>query len=832
LITALSPEKTSLRLERITGVEFPVEIAWVDALPEGYQAVNITLVPDTVVLEDKESLISRAARVVVSLNPLTEKTSITKRVSVYTDTGDVISQFEGKIPITINYDIARIVPVSTSVKGVPEEDWYVSAYRLEPSSIQVTGELDTLTKLTGLQASAIDVSGKSESFVANLEVTIPSGMKLYRSNPAIVANIEMEMLETRTVTIPASLVEVNDIDLALGVDWAIRDEEFRVTLKGKPEDLANFRSNAVVFAISVADLAAGEHLLPISITLPPTLKLIGQNFLTVDGIEVLLGRNTDTDTRGNDAMKNATWLLRDIAIPLEQISPENEHAVLAGRISKLSGLPGVAVQNLRIIRESIDARKKNQIACVYTVRFQTEGKPSGNCQLYEPADTAISENSQPLTTQRPVIVGAGPAGLFCAWTMAHNGLKPILVERGKRIEERAKDVDRFWQGHGLQPDSNVQFGEGGAGAFSDGKLTTRIHDARCESVLATFAECGAPLDIQYKAKPHIGTDKLRAVIRKMREQMMQMGVEFRFSARVTKLALSEGRVSGVHLADGSLIETDTVVLAIGHSARDTFSALFEQGISMEPKAFSVGVRIEHPQLWVNDVQYGGLQHFKLGAADYQLFERFGERTAYTFCMCPGGVVVGASSEEGGIVTNGMSYSARGGVNANSAFVVSVTPKDWDGIDALAGIRFQRSLEQAAYRVGGDNFAAPVQRLGDFMAGSTSTTFGSVKPSFTGETRFSDMNELLPRLVRNSMKDALPAFERRMKGFVLPDAILTGVETRTSSPIRILRNEVLQSTTIAGLYPAGEGAGYAGGIMSAAVDGMRVAETICGIGREG
>lgn len=287
LITALSPEKASLKLERITGVEFPVEIAWADALPEGYQAVNITMVPDTVVLEDKESLISRAARVVVTLNPLTEKTSVTKRVSVYTDTGEVISQFEGKIPVTINYDIARTVPVSTSVVGVPEEDWYVSAYRLEPSSIQVTGELDSLSKLTGLQASAIDVSGKAESFETKLEVAIPNGMKLYRSNPAISASVEMEMLETRTVTIPASLVELTDVDVALGIDWAIRDEEFRVTLKGKPEDLANFRSNAVAFKISVAGLEVGEHLLPISITLPSTLKLIGQNFLTVDGVVVL-----------------------------------------------------------------------------------------------------------------------------------------------------------------------------------------------------------------------------------------------------------------------------------------------------------------------------------------------------------------------------------------------------------------------------------------------------------------------------------------------------------------------------------------------------------------
>lgn len=531
-------------------------------------------------------------------------------------------------------------------------------------------------------------------------------------------------------------------------------------------------------------------------------------------------------------MNKSTWLIRDIAIPLEQITPENEHAVLARRISKLSGLPGEAVLNLRVIRESIDARKKNQITCVYTVRFQTEGKPSGNCQLFEPVVSVIQENTQPLTVQRPVIIGAGPAGLFCAWTMAHNGLKPILVERGKRIEERAKDVDRFWQTKELQPNSNVQFGEGGAGAFSDGKLTTRIHDARCDSVLAAFSDCGAPTDILYKAKPHIGTDKLRAVIRNMREKLTQMGVEFRFSACVTKLSLSEGRVTGVHLQDGSVIETDIVVLAIGHSARDTFSTLYKQGISMEPKAFSVGVRIEHPQTWVNDVQYGGLQHFKLGAAEYQLFERSGERTAYTFCMCPGGVVVGAASEEGGVVTNGMSYSARNGVNANSAFVVSVTPKDWDDTDALSGIRFQRSLEQAAYQAGGGNYVAPVQRLGDFVTGVTSTKFGSVKPSFTGETSFTDLNDLLPRLVRNSMKDALPAFERRMKGFVLPDAILTGVETRTSSPIRIPRNDALQSIAIAGLYPTGEGAGYAGGIMSAAVDGIRVAEKICGINREG
>jgi len=522
------------------------------------------------------------------------------------------------------------------------------------------------------------------------------------------------------------------------------------------------------------------------------------------------------------------WLIREIHASLDELTPETEIPLLSCLSAKRLGLPTQAVRSVSILKESIDARKKEAIVVVYTLIAETDRKPS-NSGGYEPwMPDAIASPTRPERLQpdrsRPVIVGAGPCGLFCALALAEAGLPPILLERGRPVADRQRDVSLYWREGSLNPESNVQFGEGGAGTFSDGKLTTRIHDPRCGRVLDTLIACGAPEEIRHRAKPHVGTDRLVPAMVALRERLLRLGTEIRYSTRMESLNLRLGRVCGVHLSDGSEIDTENVVLAIGHSARDTFAELFRQGLSMEAKPFSVGVRIEHPQSAVDEARYGTKRHYKLGPSEYQLFERYPDRTAYTFCMCPGGQVVAAASETDTVVTNGMSNHDRDGVNANSAFVVSVSPLD-TGAHPLDGIAFQRQLEQAAFRLGGRANAAPVQRLGDFLSGRASSAAGSLKPSYTGEVRLARLDDALPAYITQRMRDAVPAFERKLRGFSNPDAMLTGFETRTSSPLRMLRGEDLSAIRTPGVFPAGEGAGYAGGIMSAAVDGLRAAEAV-------
>jgi len=464
----------------------------------------------------------------------------------------------------------------------------------------------------------------------------------------------------------------------------------------------------------------------------------------------------------------------------------------------------------RILKRSLDARR-GKVRYVYSAEVSFDNTP-----LPE-----IKRLTVPLvkSESRPVIVGYGPCGMFAAYVLAKAGLRPIVVERGKSVEKRQRDIDLFWKEGKLNTASNVQFGEGGAGTFSDGKLTTLIGSPLCAEVLETFIECGAPEDIRYLSRPHIGTDILRDVVTNMRKKTEELGGEIRFESQMREIVTNKGEVCGVQA--GELIPTDTVILAIGHSARDTLEMLYERGIPLSAKAFSVGARIEHPQSLINTSQYGDAAKY-LGAADYKLsYHTSAGRGVYTFCMCPGGVVVGAASEEGRVVTNGMSYHARDGKNANAALLVGIHPADYGGEHPLSGMFFQRKLEQAAFAAGGGGYKAPCQRLEDFMQSRATTDFGAVKPTYLPGVTPADLNTVLPKYVTDAMKEALPVFGRKIRGFDLPDALLTGVESRTSSPVRMERNEAGESN-IRGLYPAGEGAGYAGGIMSAAVDGIKTA----------
>lgn len=488
------------------------------------------------------------------------------------------------------------------------------------------------------------------------------------------------------------------------------------------------------------------------------------------------------------------------------------------------------IRNFRITKESIDARRKGNISIVYSILLEVDDrvkvKQDGDVRLVEVSkDEPLISGTQKLKN-RPIVVGSGPAGLFAGLILAQNGYKPIIIERGECVEKRTVQVNNYWKKGILDLESNVQFGEGGAGTFSDGKLTTRIHDRRCEKVLEEFFRSGAPEEILYKARPHIGSDILKHVVARMRNRIIELGGEVRFRSKLTSLRLDRGKVTGIVFNGSEELEAEVVVIALGHSARDTFEALNRQGINFIQKPFSIGVRIEHPQQVINLAQFGeAASHPRLGAADYQLFYKTAKRTVYSFCMCPGGVVVASASEPDTIVANGMSEFARDKENANSALVVSVEPGDFGSSHPLAGIEFQRKWERLAFEAGGRNNAAPIQRLGDFISGEASSKIGSVKPSYTGSTRLADINLCLPEFVTSPMKESISYFDRKLKGFGMMDALLTGVETRTSSPVRIPRGETLEAIGIEGLYPAGEGAGYAGGIVSAAVDGIRIAEQI-------
>jgi len=427
---------------------------------------------------------------------------------------------------------------------------------------------------------------------------------------------------------------------------------------------------------------------------------------------------------------------------------------------------------------------------------------------------------------RPIVVGMGPAGLFAGLILAQNGYKPLIIERGESVDKRSKTVDNFWKGAPLNVESNVQFGEGGAGTFSDGKLTTRIKDRRCDLVVKAFIDNGAPEEIRYLGKPHIGTDILKDVVVNIRKKIIENGGEVRFNSKLQDIIARDGEIEAV-VANGEKIPCDNLILAIGHSSRDTYEMLFKNKIFMEPKAFAIGVRIEHSQDMINESQYGKFKnHPKLKAADYTLTHNTESgRGVYSFCMCPGGVVVAAASEENRLVTNGMSYYKRDRDNANAAMVVTVGPKDFGGDAPLSGMEFQRNYEALAYKVGGGNYHAPVQLLGDFMKDVPSTKLGAIKPSYEPGYSFKNLKDCLPSQVIGALKEGITVFDKKIKGYGDYDAIMTGIETRTSAPVKITRTETLESISIKGLYPCGEGAGFAGGIMSAAVDGIKCAEAI-------
>jgi len=487
----------------------------------------------------------------------------------------------------------------------------------------------------------------------------------------------------------------------------------------------------------------------------------------------------------------------------------------------------------RIARRGHDARRRHAIMLVYTVdvTMRPGAEPAPTARIMSTPDTAYRPiaHAPASTRERPVVIGCGPCGLLAALILAEMGFRPIILERGPIVRQRTKDTWGLWRRSILKPESNVQFGEGGAGTFSDGKLYSGIKDPRHlgRKVLTEFVAAGAPEEILYVSKPHIGTFRLVTVVEGIRARIEALGGEYRFDARVVDFDIdADRRMRGVILADGERIDARHVVLAIGHSARDTFATLLDRGVHIEAKPFSIGFRIEHPQALVDRARYGTEAHHPLlGSADYKLVHHAANgRSVYSFCMCPGGRVVAAASEPGHVVTNGMSQYSRAEFNANAGIVVGITSTDYPG-GPLGGMALQRDLEARAFAAGGGTYAAPVQRVEDFLAGRPSTGLGTVTPSYKPGVTPTDLAPVMPAYVIDAIREALPAFDLRLPGFALPDAVLTGVETRTSSPIRIRRNALGQSLNTSGLYPAGEGAGYAGGILSAAVDGIRVAEAV-------
>ncbi|MBD1399204.1 NAD(P)/FAD-dependent oxidoreductase [Pelovirga terrestris] len=513
--------------------------------------------------------------------------------------------------------------------------------------------------------------------------------------------------------------------------------------------------------------------------------------------------------------------IRDLSLKLDE-----EEAQLGDKIAAVLGCQSDQIQHWKILRKGIDARKKNNILRVYTVKFNVEdevkflaqfGSHSTLDRAPEDIGLIIDKVSQPLHV---VVTGMGPAGLFCALTLAESGCQVTLLERGKPVEQRLPDVRHFWDQGVLDENSNVQFGEGGAGTFSDGKLTTRLNHPGIGYILSRLVAMGAPREIQYQAKPHIGSDRLRQVLIRFRRHLMELGVNIRFSSMFSGFAMKSGQVAAVTINHQEHLPCDRLVIAPGHSARDTYQLLAQAGVKLEAKAFAMGVRVEHPRELINQIQYGLPDHPQLPAADYRLTwnDPDSGRGIYSFCMCPGGEVINAASEAGGIVVNGMSDFRRAAALSNSALVVTVSPADFAHRGALAGVEFQRRWERAAWRAGEPGWRAPAQPLLEFLHGRGGRLHSSCRPDVVHAC----LDDCLPDYVANGLRRALPYFNRKMRGFVSEEATLIGVETRTSAPLRILRNSAGESVSHRGLFPAGEGAGYAGGIMSAALDGLNTA----------
>ncbi len=524
--------------------------------------------------------------------------------------------------------------------------------------------------------------------------------------------------------------------------------------------------------------------------------------------------------------------LSELRLPLDHAAD-----ALPAAIARRLDIPATDLVGFTVLKRSYDARKASALSFIYIIDLEVKNeaallrKFAGDIHVKPAPDTRYHfvGKAPEGFGKRPVVIGFGPCGIFAALVLAQMGFRPIVLERGKAVRERTQDTWGLWRKNTLNPESNVQFGEGGAGTFSDGKLYSQIKDPKHygRKVLTEFVKAGAPEEILYVSKPHIGTFRLVGMVENMRAEIRELGGEIRFEQRVTELIIDNGQVRGVKTATGDEIAADHVVLALGHSARDTFEMLHDKGVFMEAKPFSVGFRIEHPQSLIDKARLGPhAGHPLLGAADYKLVHHATNgRAVYSFCMCPGGTVVAATSEPNRVVTNGMSQYSRNERNANAGIVVGITPEDYPGSGPLAGIALQRELESRAFELGGGTYEEPGQLVGDFLQGRPSTKLGSVEPSYKPGVRLGDLSSALPDYAIAAIREAIPAFDRQIRGFNLYDAVLTGVETRTSSPLRITRGDNLQSLNVKGLYPAGEGAGYAGGILSAGVDGIKVAEAV-------